>query len=149
MTSDKHPDAKTPVNDDIVDRRGDSDLLGDRTSVPGNEGEILEKPLSEQFAEIIEDAKTLAEIEIAYYRAKVEGNVGATKKILAYFGFGLALITAGLTALIFGLLLTLAPYIGAGPATLIVAGSSLLVGGAFIANSIRRAKGLPIDSEKL
>ena len=168
----------TPVNDEIAKRRlietmdevsfdvglaDDTDSLEPADPVVGQdaligtdaigEEEVDEefdgKSFSEQFSDIVEGAKALAETEIAYYQAKVEANIGATKRVFAFFGIGLALSTAGLTALILGLLMTLAPYVGPGLATLIVAGLSIGTGGLFMLNAVKRAKKLPIGRTEL
>ncbi|VAW03245.1 hypothetical protein MNBD_ALPHA04-96 [hydrothermal vent metagenome] len=158
MTADKHPEVTPVTNDEIASRRLSSENNGEHMDGDANEilaDEIVdeiavpnEKPLADQISEVIADARALADAEIAYFKAKIDVNIGATKKVLAFFGFGIALIAAGLTALIFGLLLTLAPYIGPGPATAVVAGISILSGAIFLAISVRRARSLPLDGDK-
>lgn len=133
-------------HDEISQQRRTS--VDDGIDVPIEQApDPAEKPIADQLAEIAADAKALAETEIAYYRAKLDANVSRTKRVLAFFGFGLAFGTAGLTALVLGLLMTLAPRIGPGPATAIVAGGFCLLGGALIFWSIRKAKRLPLDGD--
>ena len=147
MASEDQPEKPVPANDKIAEQRAaapvDAEPVVDSVSEQASE-----KPLAEQVQEIVDDAKALVGTEIAYYRAKINANIDATKKVLAFFGLGIAILTAGLTALIWGALITLAPYIGPGGATAVIGGGSILIGSLLIITAVRRAKKMPLDGDK-
>lgn len=137
-------------NDSIANRgyAGGEEEAIFREATPASE-ELPKQDISDQISEIVENAKALAETEIAYYRAKLDANVSAAKKIIGLFSIGIAFGTAGLTALVLGALLTLSPIIGPGPATLVVALGFCTLGGLLIFYSVRKARRLPLDRDKL
>lgn len=151
MASENPPKKPVPANDRIAEQRSaiavDPEPASDAADKQPDD-QAAEKPLAEQVQEVVDDAKALVGTEIAFYRAKINANIDATKKILAYFGLGVAILTAGLTALIYGALITLAPYIGPGGATIVIAGGAIFLGIALIMASVRRAKKMPLNGEK-
>lgn len=107
-----------------------------------------ERPLADQLSDIVDDAKLLFETEVSYFRARIGANFRSVKTIIALFGIGIAFGTAGLVALVLGLLLTLSPIIGPGMATAVVALGFCLLGGALIFWSVRKARRLPLGESK-
>ncbi len=147
MASEDDPDQALAVNDEIAEQRS-ATSAGTEPLRSDPSVKIDERPLAEQIQEIADDAKNLVGTEIAYYRAKMTANVDAAKKILIFFGLGIAILTAGLTALIWGALITLASWIGPGAATAVIGGVSLIGGGALLLAAIGKAKKLPLDGEE-
>ncbi|MEM8918850.1 MAG: phage holin family protein [Pseudomonadota bacterium] len=105
------------------------------------------KPLRDQFADLVEDARTLAQVELEYYKAKLSVNLQATRTVLILFTIGATLGLTTILALILGILLIAAHYLGPVAATGLVTGTTLLLATILITMVIRRARKLPLDEE--
>lgn len=81
----------------------------------------------------IADGRAYADAEIAYWRALAVDRLADVRGVAIFGGVALLLINAAAIALIVGLILSLAPLIGPGLATLVVvlaaAGTAALAGG--------------------
>lgn len=69
---------------------------------------------------LAEDARRFGEAELAWYRALAEEKLEDARSSLWMGATAAALMLAAAVALVVGLVLTLAPWVGPGPATLIV-----------------------------
>ena len=81
------------------------------------------------FGRLVDDAKGLGRAEIDYYHTLVRERLRAARTSLWMGGVAMAMGLAASVALVVGLVLTLAPRVGPGWATLIVVGVSLGVAG--------------------
>ena len=75
----------------------------------------------------IEDARGLAQAEIALVKAKAGERLTVWKAAAICFAVAGVLALAALIALLVGLILTLAPLVGPGGAPAIVGGATLLI----------------------
>lgn len=125
-----------------VDQDGGTDAPSESTSENPNR-----KSLSDQFSELVKDVRTLANVELEYYRAKLSVNMAATKSVLTLFAIGSALGFMTVVALVLGLLMIAAHYYGPIAATGLVTGGALLLTTILIAMAIKRARKLPLDEE--
>jgi hypothetical protein len=99
--------------------------------------------IGDAFRALIEDGQTLVEAEIAYRKAQATYGLGEAKKIAILLVFGLAFGFFTLLALVVGLLLALAAYVGVWGALAIVGGGLLILSGVclYLASSgMSRAK---------
>ncbi|WP_417609023.1 phage holin family protein [Parasphingorhabdus sp.] len=103
------------------------------------------KTLTKQVTDLIDDARNLALVEVEYYKTKLSVNMAATKRILTMFGIGLICGTMAIIALILGLLLIIAEYLGPVAATAIVTGTALLIAAILMKKAVNAAKKLPLD----
>jgi hypothetical protein len=78
---------------------------------------------------LIEDGKGFARAEIGYYRTLALAKLAEAKTGVVLGAGALAIALAALTALLVGLILTLATLVGPGLATLIVIGAALAAAG--------------------
>jgi hypothetical protein len=78
----------------------------------------------------VEDAKELAHAEIALVKAKAAERTTAYKNAAIFFGAAATLALSAVTALLVGLILTLATLIGPGGATAVVVIGTLVIAGA-------------------
>lgn len=100
-----------------------------------------ELPPREQVSRLMDDVRELVQVEMAYLRSRIDYSRHVVRwsarfGMIAAFAFSCASI-----ALVLGLVMTLAPRVGPGVATLIVTGSFGLVGviaGYFARKWIRR-----------
>lgn len=84
-----------------------------------------EKPSSvgDAFRALIEDGQTLVEAELAYRKAQMAFGLGEAKAIVLLLVLGLAFAFFTLLALVVGLLLAVAHYVGVWGALAIVGGT--------------------------
>ena len=141
----------TVTTNDLISERGTSNL--EEKNGINFEEEIAteaydDRPLGNQFSDIVDDAKLLLDTELSYFRARIGANFRSIKMIIAIFSVGIAFGTAGLVALVLGLLLTLSPIIGPGMATLVVALGFCILGAAIMFWSVRKARRLPLGDNK-
>jgi hypothetical protein len=78
---------------------------------------------------LVEDGKSFARAEIGYYRTLALAKLGEATGGLVLGMVALVLLLSAVTALLVGLILTLATLVGPGFATLIVILATLLVAG--------------------
>jgi hypothetical protein len=78
---------------------------------------------------LVEDGKSFARAEIGYYRTLAIAKLGEATGGLVLGMVALVLLLSAVTALLVGLILTLATLVGPGFATLIVILATLLVAG--------------------
>lgn len=90
----------------------------------------------------VDNARELAQAEIALIKAKVSERVGAYESAAIFFGIAGVLVLAALIALLVGLIITLATLVGPGWATLIVVGTTLAV--AVVLGLIGKGKLAPV-----
>lgn len=94
--------------------------------------------IGELLGRLTGDGKAYIRAEIAYYKA-LAADKGGKAGIAAAYGAGAAVLAlAGLIALLVGLIMTLAPRVGPGWATLIVVGVTFALAG--ILAMLARAK---------
>ena len=105
------------------------------------------KPLRDQFADLVEDARTLAQVELEYYKTKLSVNLQATRTVLILFTIGATLGITTILAMILGILLIASHYLGPVAATGLVTGTTLLLTTILITMAIKRARKLPLDEE--
>lgn len=77
----------------------------------------------------VEDARELAQAEIALVKAKVGERTTAYKNAAIFFGAAATLALSAVTALLVGLILSLATLVGPGWATAIVVVGTLVIAG--------------------
>ena len=77
----------------------------------------------------VDDARALASAELALVKAKVSERVGAYEAAALYFGIAAVLALSAVTALLVGLILSLATLVGPGGATAIVVIGTFAVAG--------------------
>ena len=77
----------------------------------------------------VEDVRELAQAEVALVKAKAGERVTAYKNAAIFFGAAAVLALSAVTALLVGLILSLATLIGAGWATLIVVVGTFVIAG--------------------
>ena len=87
--------------------------------------ETGDETLGDLFGRLVDDAKGFGHAEIDYYRTLVRERLRAAKTSLWMGAVAMSLALAASVALVVGLVLTLAPRVGPGWATLIVVGVSL------------------------
>lgn len=101
-----------------------------------------EELLSDLVGRVVDDAKAVAEAELLVAKERAKAEVGARARkfgvVTTLFVFALSLASAALVALLVGLVLTMSPRIGPGPATLIVTAGALML--AVILTLIGRAE---------
>ena len=77
----------------------------------------------------VDDARELARAEIALVKAKAGERANAFKNASIFFGAAALLVMSAITALLVGLILTLAAIVGPGGATAIVVVGTFVVAG--------------------
>lgn len=75
----------------------------------------------------IEDARELAQAEVALVKIKVGERASAWKSAAVFFAAAAVLALAAVIALLVGLIMTIATLVGPGWATLIVVGVTLVI----------------------
>jgi hypothetical protein len=78
---------------------------------------------------VVEDARELAQAEIALVKAKAGERISAWTGAAIFFGAAAVIALSAVTALLVGLILSLATLIGPGWATLAVVAGALLIAG--------------------
>lgn len=94
-----------------------------------NAPEPEEKGIGELFQQLVDDGKAYGQAELAYYRTLLRSKLRDARAMLWMGAVALALAQAAAVALVVGLVLTLAPLVGPGFATLIVVTSFLAIAG--------------------
>jgi len=79
-----------------------------------------EDGIGDLFGRLVEDGKGYARAELGYYQTLVRSKLRDARAMLWMGAAALALAQAAMVALVVGLVLTLAPRVGPGWATLIV-----------------------------
>lgn len=90
----------------------------------------------------VDNARELAQAEIALVKAKISERVGAYQSAVVFFAIAGVLALAALIALLVGLIMTIATLVGPGWATLIVVGATLVV--AAVLGLIGKGKLAPV-----
>ncbi len=88
-----------------------------------------EEGIAELFQRLIGDGKAYAEAELGYYRTLARSKLRDARAMLWMGTVAIALAFAAAVALVVGLVLTLAPLVGPGWATLIVVAAFLAISG--------------------
>lgn len=91
-----------------------------------SEPETEDESIGELLGRLADDARTLGEAELDYYRTLARGKLREARAGLWLGSIAVALGLAASVALVVGLVLTLSPSVGPGLATLIVV---VVVGG--------------------
>ncbi len=99
-----------------------------RVPTAGVEG-VDELPLPALVSRLIDDAREVAQAEVAVYKAKAAERAQAYKGAIVFFAIAGVLVLEALGALLVGLIMTLATLIGPGWATLIVVGIVVALAG--------------------
>ncbi|HEU0045135.1 phage holin family protein [Sphingomonas sp.] len=94
----------------------------------------------------IDDAREFAHAEVALYKAKAAERANAYKNAAIFFGAAATLALSAITALLVGLILTLATLLGPGWATLIVVVGTFIIAG--ILAMIGKGKLTPAGAKK-
>ncbi len=84
-----------------------------------------DETIGDLFGRLVDDARGFGQAELDYYRTLARERLRAAKASLWMGAIAMALALAASVALVVGLVLTLAPVVGPGWATLIVASVSL------------------------
>lgn len=79
----------------------------------------------------VDNARELAQAEVALIKAKVSERVGAYESAAIFFGIAGVLVLAALIALLVGLIMTVATLVGPGWATAIVVAVTLVIAAVF------------------
>jgi len=88
-----------------------------------------EKGIGELLQQLAEDGRAYADAELGYYRTLLRAKLRDAREMLWMGAVALALAQAAAVALVVGLVLTLAPLVGPGLATLIVVLAFLAIAG--------------------
>ena len=88
-----------------------------------------EEGVGELLGRLVEDGKTFARAEVRYYRTLAMGKLAEAKTGVVFELGALVIALSALTALLVGLILTLATLVGPGFATLIVIVVALVLAG--------------------
>jgi hypothetical protein len=89
-----------------------------------------QESIGELLSQLARDARDAAKAEVDLAKVRATSMVTRYKGAAIFFGAAGVLALAGFIALLVGLILTLAPHVGPGIATLIVVGVVMLVAGA-------------------
>jgi hypothetical protein len=88
-----------------------------------------EKTLGELLQQLVENGRAYADAEIGFYRTLFRSKLRDARAMLWMGAVAMALALAASVALVVGLVLTLAPVVGPGFATLIVVAAFLAISG--------------------
>ncbi|OSZ66519.1 hypothetical protein CAP40_11635 [Sphingomonas sp. IBVSS2] len=88
-----------------------------------------EKGIGELLQQLVEDGRAYADAELGYYRTLLRAKLRDAREMLWMGAVALVLAQAAAVALVVGLVLTLAPLVGPGLATLIVVLAFLAIAG--------------------
>lgn len=97
--------------------------------VDGSTAGAVDESIAALVHHAVEDARELASAEIALYRAKVSERVSAYTSAAIFFGAAGVLALSAVTALLVGLILSLATLIGPLGATAVVIVVTLIIAG--------------------
>lgn len=93
------------------------------------EPEVQEESIGALIGRLVEDGKAYARAELGYYRTLAASKLGEAKAGLMLGAAALVIALCSVTALLVGLILSLAPLVGPGWATLIVIVGALALSG--------------------
>lgn len=93
------------------------------------EPEAQEESIGELLGRLVEDGKGFARAELSYYRTLGTGKLAEAKAPAIFGAAALVIALSAVTALLVGLILTLATLVGPGLATLIVILATLALAG--------------------
>jgi hypothetical protein len=85
--------------------------------------------LPELVSRVVDDAKEVARAEVDLVKAQAAAKLAGYRAAAILFALAGLLVVAAVIGLVLGLVLTLAQYWGAGPATTAVTGGFLLLAG--------------------
>lgn len=88
---------------------------------------VAEEPISRTLSRLVEDGRELVAAEIGLVKARASDRITRYRVAATFFAVAGILALAALIALLVGLILTLAPRIGPGLATVAVVGGTLVV----------------------
>ena len=91
--------------------------------------DAAERSLVDDVRELVSDGRTLLEAELAYQKSRAALAGRTAKSMAGWIALALSLVFFALMALVVGLLLILAPLIGAVGATLVVVAALLIAAG--------------------
>ena len=95
-------------------------------------------PIGDIFGRLIEDADRVVRTELRLHRARLFDRLAQSRGALAMLIVGGVIGQAALGAMLVGLILTLSPRLGAGIATLVVVGVTVLIAGLLFWIGARR-----------
>lgn len=104
----------------------DVDRVGDRT---GASGGVVDEGISVLVHRTVDDVRELASAEVALYKAKASELIAAYTSGAIYFGAAAVLALSAVTALLVGLILSLATLIGPLGATAVVVVATFAIAG--------------------
>lgn len=90
-----------------------------------------EETFPELVSRVVDDAKEVARAEVDLVRAQAIARIAGYRAAAILFAIAALLVVATFVGLVLGLVLTVAQYLGAGWATLIVVGGLTLLAGLF------------------
>lgn len=93
------------------------------------EAPAADESLGDLFGRLVDDARGFGQAEVDYYRTLLRERLRAAKTSLWMGAVAMSLALAASVALVVGLVLTLAPLVGPGWATLIVVSVALALAG--------------------
>jgi hypothetical protein len=88
-----------------------------------------DKSIGELLQQLVENGRAYADAEIGYYKTLFRSKLRDARAMLWMGAVAMALALAAAVALVVGLVLTLAPIVGPGFATLIVVAAFLAIAG--------------------
>lgn len=88
-----------------------------------------EESVSTLVHRLVAESRDLAQAEVALYKAKAGERLVAFKSAAIFFGIAAVLALSAVTALLVGLIMTVATLVGPGWATLIVVVTVLVIAG--------------------
>ena len=86
-------------------------------------------PIGQLFSQLVDDGKSYARAEVAFYKAKAADKAGPVKKAAIFGGAAVTLALSAVTALLVGLILSLELQVGPLGATLIVVVATFAIAG--------------------
>mgnify|MGYP004520030393 CR=1 FL=1 len=92
-------------------------------------GDEVEESVGTLVSRLVAESRQLAQAEVALYKAKVGERVTAYRNAAIYFGVAAVLALSAVTALLVGLIMTLATLVGPGWATVIVVVGVFVIAG--------------------
>lgn len=102
------------------------------------EDRAAERSLVDDVRQLVDDGRTLVEAELAYHKSRAVVAGQAAKSVAGWLSLALALLFFAMMALVLGLILILAPVLGAMGATLVVVAGLLVMGALSGMVAVRR-----------
>lgn len=102
------------------------------------EDRAAERSLVDDVRQLVDDGRTLVEAELAYHKSRAVVAGQAAKSVAGWLSLALALLFFAIMALVLGLILILAPVLGAVGATLVVVAGLLVMGALSGMVAVRR-----------